>query len=200
MSLPSPLTSTELKGLLLLLKYPKYRATAAVLQPQLKLSARQGDRLWQRLQQWELVDFEVIVTRFGLSAVGRTLLQLDQSVLPVTPDEKYVLQSCCDRSAGPQQISAKVPPDCRQPLLAGLAQQGLIRVTQQKLENIWLTTRGKAFLRYEYEPQGDTPVISLTLLNGYLRFMRQIDPQIATAVSPEAAVPVAIAAAAAMNL
>lgn len=162
-----------------------------MLQPQTKLSVRQCDRLWKRLQQLGLVDFEVVVTRFGLSATGRTLLQLDRSVLPVTPDEKCILQSCRNRSVHPAQISAKVPRDCRQSLLAALAQQKLIRVTQQKLENVWLTGRGQAFLRYEFAPQGNAPAVSWTLLSDYLQFMRQVDTQAAVLVCPSIA-PVAI--------
>jgi hypothetical protein len=118
--------------------------------PQLSVARR--DRLWQQLRQKGLVDFDRVVTRFGLSAHGRTLLQLDRSVLPVTPDEKLILQSCRDRSIHPDQISYKVPPNQRQILIAGLAQQGLLRITRQQVGKIWLTPAGAAVLRYDCAP------------------------------------------------
>lgn len=111
------------------------------------------DRLWRQLQHKGLVEFDLVVTRFGLSAHGRMLLQLDRSVLPVTPDEKYVLQSCRDRSIHPDQICYKVPRDYRQKLVLGLAQQGLVRITRQQLGKIWLTPAGKAVLRYDCAPK-----------------------------------------------
>lgn len=127
-----------------LLQYPDYRAAAASLPLPPKWSQSRRDRRWRQLQQQGLVDFEVIVTRFGLSATGRVLLQLDTSVLPVTPDEKYVLQSCRDRSIHPDQVCAKVPRSQRQPLIANLAQQGLVRITRQTLGEVWLTPAGAA--------------------------------------------------------
>ena len=119
--------------------------------PQLTTARR--DRLWRQLQQKGLVEFDVVVTRFGLSAQGRMLLHLDRSVLPVTPDEKYVLQSCRDRSIHPDQICHKVTHDSRQKLVTGLAQQGLLRITRQQLGEIWLTPAGEAVLRYDYAPK-----------------------------------------------
>lgn len=89
----------------------------------------------------------MIVTRFGLSATGRTLLQLDTSVWPVTPDEKYILQSCRDRSIHPDRVCARVPREPRQALIASLAQQGLLRITQQTVGDVWLTPQGVARLR-----------------------------------------------------
>ncbi len=128
------------------------RSPMPALPPLPPLAATRRDRLWRQLQQKGLVDFDRVVTRFGLSAHGRVLLQLDRSVLPVTPDEKLVLQSCRDRSIHPDQISHKVPPHQRQILIAGLAQQGLLRITRQQLGEIWLTPAGAAVLRYDCAP------------------------------------------------
>ncbi|WP_152624696.1 hypothetical protein [Leptolyngbya iicbica] len=124
----------------------------AVPLPLPQLSTVRRDRLWQQLKAKGLVDFDVVVTRFGLSATGRMLLQLDRSVLPVTPDEKWVLRSCRDRSIHPDQIAYKVPHDQRQALIAGLAEQGLLRITRQQIGKIWLTPAGAAVLRYDCAP------------------------------------------------
>ena len=128
------------------------RSRMSVPPPLPQLSTTRRDRLWRQLQQKGLVDFDRVVTRFGLSARGRILLHLDRSVLPVTPDEKLVLQSCGDRSIHPDQISDKVPFNQRQILIAGLAHQGLLRITRQQVGKIWLTPAGAAVLRYDCAP------------------------------------------------
>lgn len=167
------LTTLELKFLLSLLGFPHYRAPIAQLSPLAKVSLTGRDRLCQQLAQKGLVDYERISTRFGLTATGRTVLNLDTSVLPITPDEKYVLMSCRDRSITPQQIHPRVPPDQRQSLIASLAAQGLLRVTKRQLGEVWLTTAGQQYLRDDCSPQGNSPVISWTLMSHYLQFMRQ---------------------------
>ena len=166
------LAPLELKFLLSLLPHPHYRAAMTEICPQPKLSGAQRDRLCQQLRQRHWIDYEEIVTRFGLTARGRTLLNLDTSVWPITPDEKYVLQSCQYRSITPGQISAKVPDNQRQRLIVVLAEQQLVRITQRRLGDVWLTAAGQQFLRDEYVPQGDTLTISWTLMGHYLQFMR----------------------------
>lgn len=166
-------TSLELKFLLALLVYPNYRAPVTQIHFPGKLSATARDRLCKQLHQKNLVDCEEFATRFGLTAIGRTLLGLDTSVLPVTPDEKYVLRSCRAASITPGQIHSRVSPELRQPLIAELAQQGLIRITQKRLGDVWLTEAGQKFLREDCTPQGNLPVISWTLMSHYLRFMRE---------------------------
>lgn len=172
------ITSQELKILLLLLGFPNYRAPVSQIQPTPKLSTAARDRLCRQLQQKELICCEAIVTRLGLTATGRTLLDLDTSVLPVTPDEKYVLQSCREHSITPGQIHPRVPPDQRQRLIARLAQQGLVKITKRQLGDVWLSERGQQFLRDECAPQGNSPAISWTLMSHYLRFLRQSLPHL----------------------
>lgn len=166
-------TALELKFLLGLLYFPGYRGPIAQIRSLGKLSLAGRERLCQQLTQRGYVNYENIARRFGLTATGRTLLELDTSVLPITPDEKYVLQSCRDRSITPQQIHGRIPQNQRQALIYQLAQQGLLRITQQQVGDVWLTSLGQTFLRDDYVPQGDSPVISLTLMSHYLQFMRQ---------------------------
>ena len=175
LSAAAPLAPLELKFLLLLLTHPHYRAAMTEICPQPRLSGAQRDRLCQQLRQRNWIDYEAIVTRFGLTAHGRTLLELDTSVWPITPDEKYVLQSCQYRSITPGQICSKVPENQRQRLIIALAEQQLIRITQRRLGDVWLTPAGQRFLRDEYVPQGDTLTISWTLMGHYLQFMRRAE-------------------------
>jgi hypothetical protein len=116
------ITLLELKLLLLLLSFPGYRAPLAQIHPQANLSMAARDRLCYQLQQKGLIECEDSITRFGITATGRTLLSLDTSVLPVTPDEKSVLRSCQEHSITPSQIHPSVPPNLRQVLIAGLQQ------------------------------------------------------------------------------
>ena len=173
LSTSSQITSVELKFLLSLLSFPNYRAPISQIQPTSKLSLAARDRLCQQLLYRGFVTYEDIITRFGLTATGRTLLTLDTSVFPVTPDEKYVIRSCRDHSITPSQIHPRVPKDQRQALIVGLAAQGLVRVIKRQLGDVWLSETGQQFLREECTPQGNTPAISWTLMSHYLTFMRQ---------------------------
>ena len=66
-----------------------------------------------------------------------------------------------------------MPDDQRQRLIVALAEQQLVRITQRRLGDVWLTAAGQQFLRDEYVPQSDTLTISWTLMGHYLQFMRR---------------------------
>lgn len=169
----SQVSSLELKYLLRLLKFPDYRAPSAELRPNAKMSAAERDRLCRQLRQKGFIDCEDTVTRFSLTAAGQTLLTLDTSVLPITPDERFALKSCQRGSITPGQIHPRVPKDQRQRLIAALAQRGLVKVTQRQIGEVWMTVEGQQFLRNDCAPQGHTPAVSWTLMSSYLQFMRQ---------------------------
>jgi len=84
------------------------------------------------------VTWQEDIVRFGLSVTGKTLLKLDTSVWPVTPDQLLVLRSCARGRISPQQIHARVPANQRQGLLRQLAHQGLIVVYQTAIVEIEL--------------------------------------------------------------
>lgn len=165
-------SSLELKCLLHLLMYPDYRAPIDQIRPSAKTQAKERERLCDGLRQKGLLDFEETTARFGLTAAGRTVLGLDASVLPITPDERLVLQSCQAGAITPGQIYPKVPENQRQRLIMVLAQRGLLKVFQSQIETVWITAAGKAFLREDCLPQGHTPVLSWTLMSSYLTFIR----------------------------
>jgi hypothetical protein len=167
------ITTTELKFLLRLLAYDDYRVTL----PQLKAAAgTQGllrDRPWVRLHQLGLVDYSQEILQFGLTGAGRTLLQLDTSTLPVTPDERWILKSCQAGRITPAKIHHRVPAKIHQRLLQSLAQRGLIQVYRTQMQSVWLNLEGQQYLYQDYSPEGTHPVLSLSMLGQYLRFMRQ---------------------------
>ncbi|NER78185.1 MAG: hypothetical protein F6K42_01145 [Leptolyngbya sp. SIO1D8] len=179
-----PISSLELKFLLRLLMFPHYRTRISQIRPTPKTSAAERDRLCRQLQKQGLVDCEETVTRFGLTAAGQTLLTLDTSVLPITPDEQFVLKSGQKGGITPGQIHPRVPKNQRQPLIIGLTQRGLLKVTQRQIGEVWLTMEGQRFLRHDCAPQGNAPILSWTLLSSYLQFIRQ-PPEAAENSLPE---------------
>lgn len=167
------MSSLELKFLLRLLNFPHYHAPLAQIRPNAQTSPTVRDRLCRQLQRRGWVDYEDVVTQFGLTAAGRTLLTLDTSILPITPDERFVLRSCGDSSITPGQINRRVPKNQRQRLILALGQRGLIRVVQRQIKEVWLTVEGQRFLREDCAPQGHAPVLSWSLMSSYLQFLRQ---------------------------
>ncbi|WP_346289398.1 hypothetical protein [Sphaerothrix gracilis] len=166
------LTSPELQFLMRLLAHPDYRAPLSQLAPT-KTPAAQRDRLCRQLGQKGLVDYTETVSRFSLSAAGRTLLKLDNYNLLVTPDELLTLKSAAKGSLSPGQIHPKVAASSRQQIIQALATRKLVKISQVQLQEAWLTSQGQNFLRYHYCPQGSTPALTLTMLGNYLKFMRQ---------------------------
>jgi hypothetical protein len=98
----------------------------------------QKRQICHRLQEIGLVALQEEIVRFGLSVTGKTLLKLDTSVWPVTPDQLLVLRSCARGRIGPHQIHPRVPVNQRQGLLRQLAHQGLIVVYQTAIVEIEL--------------------------------------------------------------
>ncbi len=168
----APLSSLELKFLLRLLSFPHYRAPLSQVRPNAQTTPAVRDRICRQLHHRGWVNYEEVVTQFGLTAAGRTLLTLDTSVLPITPDERFVLRSCGDSSITPGQIHHRVPPNQRQRLIQSLAQRGLVKVVQQQIQTVWLTEAGQHFLREDCAPQGHALVLSWSLMTSYLQFLR----------------------------
>ncbi|HEY9881781.1 MAG TPA: hypothetical protein V6D29_25245 [Leptolyngbyaceae cyanobacterium] len=167
------ITLLELKFLLRLLAYNSYRTDISKIQlnPQTKTIER--EKICASLCSKGLIGYSNEVKQFGITLAGRTLLGLDTSTLPATPDEIWVLRACLKGLATPEKISAKVPAESRQRLIRALESRGLIKVHSQQIKEVWLTEKGQHFLRTDYQPEGIAPVLSLSLLGNYLQFLRQ---------------------------
>ncbi|MBD0337281.1 MAG: hypothetical protein ICV62_17480, partial [Cyanobacteria bacterium Co-bin13] len=85
-------TTVELKFLLRLLAFPGYRTAISQIKINAQTKASERDRICHSLCSKGLVDFTEEVKQFGITPAGRTLLNLDTSTLPVTPDELLVLR------------------------------------------------------------------------------------------------------------
>ncbi|MGB3670035.1 MAG: hypothetical protein WA984_07995, partial [Phormidesmis sp.] len=145
----------ELKFLLKLLGCEGYRGKMTDLNPNSKTKASERDRICMALGTEDIVEYDSQVARFSLAPPGRTLLGLDTTSLPVTPDELKVLQACqkAKGSTTPGTITG-VSADSRQALIRSLTKRGMLKINKEDIKEAWLTDKGKQFLLYEYEPVG----------------------------------------------
>jgi predicted transcriptional regulator len=167
------LTTPELKFVLKLLGHPQYQAAIAELKPNSKTSASERDRICRSLTSKGIVSHDHEIKKFGLTAAGRTLLGLDTTALPITPDEKQVLKACRSQQITPGALGKAVPKDSRQRLIRALADRGLVKATQTQITTVTLTPQGKTFLQHDFQPKGANPILSGSLLGHYLNFLRQ---------------------------
>jgi hypothetical protein len=107
-----------------------------------KSSLRQRVNACQQLQARGWLTYDHHIAQFGLTLTGKTLLTLDLSVWPVTPDELLILRSCQGGRIHPSQIHRRVPVCDRQRLLERLTEQGLIVVYKRAIANLRLTDLG----------------------------------------------------------
>lgn len=161
----------ELKFLLELLGFPDYRAPITKIKPNPKTNAAERDNLCRSLRERELVDFNFEVTLFSIAPPGKSLLKLDTTGLPISEPELAVLQACSDSAITPNQTG--LPAKERQNIIKSLLERGLIKAEKTQITEVWLTQRGQEYLLWEYNPSGNTPILSLDMLRNYLRFMRR---------------------------
>ncbi len=163
------LKTAELKFLLKLLGCEGYRGSITGLSPSSNTPVAERDRICESLAAKGFVEFDREIARFKLAPPGRTLLMLDTTSLPVTPDELKVLKAC-KGTITPSQLT--VPPTARQPLIETLAQRKMLTITKNTIKEVRLTAQGAKFLREDYEPVGYFPVANATMLGYYVKFLR----------------------------
>ncbi|WP_254568479.1 hypothetical protein [Oscillatoria sp. HE19RPO] len=185
----------ELKFLLKLLGYPDYRTSIANAKPNPKTKASERDRIGRQLIERGLVDCTEEIQKLAIAPPGKSLLQADPATLPISEQELKVLKATAKGSISPGQT--KVAPEQRQAVIQSLATRGFIKIIDKKFKEVWLTERGKEFLRDEFESNSSSGTITLKMLTEYLRFLRKVHlpekaalPQ--TSPAPETAAPVPI--------
>ncbi len=169
----SSLKTVELKFLLKLLGCKGYRGKIVDLNPNSGTSTSERDQTCKILSAKGMVGYDAQVSNFSLTPPGRTLLTLDTTSLPVTPDELKVLKACQRQkgSVTPGKLSG-VPSDARQDLIRNLTKRGMLKITKESIKDVWLSDQGKQFLLYEFEPNGSSNAASATMLGNYVRFLR----------------------------
>lgn len=182
----------ELKFLLNLLGYPDYRTSIAEVKPNSKTKASERNRICRQLIERGLVDSTEEIKKLAIAPPGKSLLQADPTTLPISEQELKVLKATAKSSISPGQTG--VAADQRQAVIKSLAARGFIKIIDKKFKEVWLTERGKEFLRDEFESERNSN-ITLKMLTDYLRFLRKVQlpekaalPQ--TSPAPETAAPV----------
>lgn len=174
------IATIELKFLLQLLSFSGYRASLSQIQPSTKTSPSERNKTCSQLCDRGLLDCSHKIVSFKIAPAGKALLKLKTEV-PVSEQELKVLKACEEQKITPEQLKIR-PASEKQAILQKLTDQGLIQA-ETKIDEIWLSDLGRAYLRSEYSPKGSGN-ISLSLLNYYLRFLRQ--PESSNGSSPQA--------------
>ncbi len=162
----------ELKFLLRLLGVEGYRSKISGITLNKETKAVKRDQTCEALGAKGLVEYDSEIAKFAIASPGTTLLKLDTTSLPVTPDELQILKACKGPMT-PGSLGKKVPASDRQRLLANLAERGLIKVSKNTIKEVWLSAQGKQFLLDEYEPKGNSLMATATMLGHYIQFMRE---------------------------
>jgi DNA-binding PadR family transcriptional regulator len=183
-------SNEEPKFLLILLGFSNYRAPLT----DKRFDNFQGKRpLCKALAERSWVDYTKEITTVKLLPAGKALLKLETSQLPINALSLNILEKIA-RQPGKVKVTElwQLKPAERQPVLQGLSDQGLIEIEQalaSRKAEVWLTEQGLTYLREDYHPQGNRPVISLDLLHNYLQFLRYPQSAIQALPQPESYVP-----------
>ncbi|MBW4611867.1 MAG: transcription factor RcaD [Desmonostoc vinosum HA7617-LM4] len=169
--------TNELKFLLKLLGFANYRASLSAS----AFDAFKGkDKICRALGDRELVEYSREIASVKILPPGQALLKVDSAEIPIADNELKVLEKISKASGKitPSEIKvSSLKAADKEAILKTLGERGLIeaelKLKKTKAE-VWLTDRGIEYLRDDYSPnKGSNPVISLELLNNYLRFLRK---------------------------
>lgn len=163
-------TIAELKFVLKLLGYEDYRAPITKLNPTDKTSTAARDKICRDLAEREFVDYTREISQFKAEPAGKAALK-DGAQLPLSDYQTNVLEACLEKTITPG-IVTKIPSSERQEIIQDLEAKGLIKAIKTQIKEVRLTERGRAYLKQEYIPTGNS-LISLNLLQNYLRFLRR---------------------------
>lgn len=160
----------DLKFLLKLLSYQNYQVsmTKIQLEPEMKLSEK--NEICSRLCDRGLVKFTREVTKINIEAKGKSLLNNKKAVNSLTTEELKVLKATAKGTVSPAETGLET--SYRKAVITDLLEQGLIKVIDQKVKEVWLTEKGKQFLCQEYSSRSTAKEISLKMLSDYLDLMR----------------------------
>ncbi|WAL60388.1 hypothetical protein [Thermocoleostomius sinensis] len=161
----------ELKFLLKLLGKSSYRTVISELKPSEKTSASERNKICIDLTNRGIVAHSRRVEKFKLEPSARALLAVDAAESPLTAEQLAVLRACQKQAATPGEIK-KVEAGDRQRVIQDLEAKGFIKAEKVQIQEVWLTDRGREYLREECHVSG-TATISLNLLQNYMNFLRK---------------------------
>jgi predicted transcriptional regulator len=162
----------ELKFLLKLLEFEDYRAPISKIKPDSTISATDREQICRKLCDRGFLVCSYNVSKFKLGPPGKFLLKQKLDRLPLTEEELKVLQASAKGAITPKETG--IPAEEQQTVIQSLADRSLIEVKakHKKIDEVWLTERGKEYLQYEYMPSKTSSVLSPELLTNYLQFLR----------------------------
>ncbi len=164
----------ELKFVLKLLGAANYRESLAKIKLNSATKASERDKICRQLVDRELVGVSNEISKFKIAPAGMALLKIDSAQLPITSQELKILKSCQKEAISPSKTG--LPALEAQKLVQALLEKGLLQVNvkDKKIKEVWLTERGKEYLRNEYDPSGGGNItLTKNMLATYLKFLRQ---------------------------
>ena len=161
----------ELKFLLKLLGCENYRAPLSQIKPTPSMKAEERDSICRKLWGRELVEGNEEIKKFTITSTGKALLKLDPAELPMSDSERKVLQAAAKGTVTPTKTG--MTGEEAQPIIKTLIEKGFIKPVERKITEVWITNRGKEFLRDEFESSSTAANINFKMLTDYLRFMRK---------------------------
>ncbi len=182
----------ELKFLLKLLSFANYRAPLSQIQPTPKMRSPERNSICRELRDRDLVACREQIKNLTIAPPGKSLLKIDPTNLPVTPEEIKVLQASSKGTISPGKVG--LPAANRETVIEGLANRGFIAV-EKEIKEVWLTPRGEQFLVEEYQSNSSSANITLKMLTDYLRLMRKFPVNSAYIATPNQAISSTVAAA-----
>lgn len=161
----------ELKFLLKLLGKADYRAAIADLKPNEKTSVTERDKICIDLTDRGIVAYSRKIEKFKLEPSAKALLELDVAESPLTVEQLAVLRACQKKAATPGELKSILPTD-RQRIIQDVERKGFIKADKVRIQEVWLTDRGREYLREECNITSSS-LISLNLLQNYVIFLRK---------------------------
>jgi hypothetical protein len=180
----------KLKFLLKLLSFANYRAPLSQIQPTPKMRSPERNSICRELRDRELVACREQIKHLTIAPPGKSLLKIDSTNLPVTPEEIKVLQASSKGTISPGKVG--LPAANRETVIQGLANRGFINI-ETEIKEVWLTERGQQFLVEEYQSNSTSANITLKMLTDYLRLMRKVQGNSAYITTPTQAMSSAVA-------
>lgn len=169
----------ELQFILKLLGFEDYRAPLSKIKLNSTTSEVEREEMCRKLCDRGLLMCSYKISKFKIAPPGKFLLKQDSEELPLTKQERKVLQA-----SAKGRITAKesgIPAEEQQVVIQSLADRSLIEVKpkHKKIRDVWLTERGKEYLQYEYNPSESCAVLSPEVLSNYIQFLRKSFQEIA---------------------
>lgn len=163
----------ELKFILKLLGFEDYRAPLSKIELNSTTLEDEREEICRKLCDRGLLVCSYKISKFKIAPPGKFLLKQDSEELPLTKQERKVLQA-----SAKGRITAKetgIPVEEQQVVIQSLADRGLVEVKpkHKKIRDVGLTERGKEYLQYEYNPSESCSVLSPELLSNYIQFLRK---------------------------